>query len=62
MKTVNLVGGVGLISVYLYSVIDGVRGYRKLDARDRQRRRDNDMSFQVATTGEATTLSLSFRY
>lgn len=61
-KTINLVSGVGLISVYLYSVIDGVRGYRKLEARDRRRRRDNDMSFQVATTSEATTLSVSFRY
>lgn len=62
LKTVNLVSGVGLISVYLYSVFDGVRGHRRLNARDRRMRRLNDMSFQVATTREATTLSLSFRY
>jgi hypothetical protein len=62
LKTVNLISGVGLITVYLYSVVDGVRGYRRLTARDRRRRQENDMSFQVASTSEATTLSVSFRY
>ncbi len=62
LKTVNLISGVGLITVYLYSVIDGVRGYRKLEARDRRQRRENDMSFHVSTTTEAATLSVSFRY
>jgi peptidoglycan hydrolase-like protein with peptidoglycan-binding domain len=62
LRTVNLVSGGALIALYLYSVVDGVRGYRKLQARDRQRQRDNDMSFQVSASEDASSFSLSFRY
>lgn len=62
IRTVNLVSGGALIALYLYSLVDGVRGYRKLQARDRQRLRDNDMSFQFSTSEDASSLSLSFRY
>jgi tetratricopeptide (TPR) repeat protein len=62
LRALNLMTGVGLVTVYLYSAIDGYLGYRKLEARDRARVRANDMSLHVSATPEATTLSLSFRY
>lgn len=62
LQAVNLLSGVGLISLYAFSIVDGYLGYRKLEARDRERQRQNDMSLHVSSTSEATTLSLSFRY
>jgi hypothetical protein len=62
LRAINLLSGIGLVSVYLYSAVDGYLGYRQLEARDRARQRANDMSLHVSTTSEATTLSLSFRY
>jgi hypothetical protein len=62
LKTVNLVSGIGLATVYIYSVVDGVRGYRKLRARDRRRRRDNDMSLHVSIDANASTVSLGFDF
>ena len=62
LRTVNLLAGLGAISVYVYSVVDGVLGHRKLTARDRQRVIDNDMSFSLLATPDATTFSVSFRY
>lgn len=62
LKTVNLLSGIGLLTVYGYSVIDGLLGHRRQTLRDRQRVRDNDMSFSLSTTPDATTFSVSFPY
>ncbi len=62
LKTVNLLSGIGLVTVYLYSVVDGIRGYRKLKARDRRRRRDNDMSLHVSMGADDASLSLGFHF
>lgn len=60
LQTVNVVAGVGLISLYAYSVLDGYLGYRR--AQRRERESDDYMSFALVPTQQGASFAWSLRF